>query len=310
MPPDNRYSIVLPLKLSSHYHHNELTRFISILLPSLNKYLDATSVYEFIIICKAEELNLVKNELGKQQSNLPINIISENLILKGEVISKSKGWYIQQLLKLGIARRIKTNYYLVLDSDCFLTRSFDYENLFFDEKLIMNTNSWKVHKIWWVNSADIIDIPLEPVKENPVMAVTPEILITSSVCELLDFLKNKNEYLDWDEFLCTKKFTEFTLYWLFLVKSGLTNRYQTSGGPILLGNGLWRSTYTNNFSLIFHLSPNNEIKEGKRKYFIEKHISKTFENNNNYYFSLVQSNIRHLSVECIADCINKHLDEQ
>ena len=310
MPPDNRYSIVLPLKLSSHYHHNELTRFISILLPSLNKYLDISSVYEFIIICKIEEINLVKNELGKQQYGLPIHVISENLILKSEVISKTKGWYIQQLLKLGIARRIKTNYYLVLDSDCVLTKSFDYENLFHHEKLIMNTNSWKVHKKWWLNSARIINISLEIVKEHPVMAVTPEILITSSVCELLDFLTNKDEHLDWAEFLCTKKFTEFTLYWLFLIKSGLTNNYQKSNETILLGNGLWRSTYTNNFSLMFHLSPNNSVKESKRRIFIENHIRKTFKNNNNYYFSLVQSNIKHLSVECIADCINKHLDEQ
>jgi len=310
MPPDNRYSIVLPLKLSSHYHHNELTRFICILLPSLNKYLDIASVHEFIIICKPEEIKLVKNELGKQQSSLPINIISENLILKGKVISKTKGWYIQQLLKLGIARRIKTNYYLVLDSDCFLTKPFDYEKLFHHEKLIMNSNSWKVHKNWWLNSANIMGIPFDILKEKPVIGVTPEILITSSVCDLLDFLTYKNEHLDWDEYLCTQKFTEFTLYWLFLIKSGLTNRYQKSGEPILLGNGLWRSTYTYNFSLMFHLSPNNLIKQSKREQFIEKHISKTFENNNSYYFSLIQSNIKHLSVECIANHINKHLDEQ
>jgi len=271
--------------------------------------LDNTSLCEFIIICKANEKSFIETELFKQKYFAPIRLISENSILKEFIIKNTEGWYIQQLLKLGIARYIKTNFYLVLDSDCFLTKPFGYDNLFSDQQLLTNSNSWKIHKNWWISSAKILDIPVKMIQNQPVMGVTPQTLITSYVSELLSFLSSKTDHLEWDEYLCTRKFTEFSLYWLFLIKSGSTNRYLTNAKPKLLGNGLWRSTYRNNFPLAFQILPNTSNKEKKINDFVGAHIQKTFDENDDYYFSLVQSNINQISVECIANCVDNYFKE-
>ncbi len=58
-------------------------------------------------------------------------MLSEKDIVKPEIIDAmhQKGWYLQQLLKLGVAKIIKTPLYLVLDADCFLTKTLSYQDL-------------------------------------------------------------------------------------------------------------------------------------------------------------------------------------
>ncbi len=46
-----QYTLVLPIKINN-YSHSDLQRFIHIQLRSLNKFLDAASIYEFLILCK------------------------------------------------------------------------------------------------------------------------------------------------------------------------------------------------------------------------------------------------------------------
>ncbi len=263
-------------------------------------------MHEFIVICRAVEIEAIENELYQHQTSIPIRLIPEDSILQPQVIRKTKGWYIQQLLKLGVARCIYTESYLVLDSDCFLTKPFAYENLFNHNKFIMNANSWKVHTNWWIESAKILGVPMSRVRISPVMGVSPQILITPYVCQLLDELNRRKNNLAWDEYLCTQKFTEFTLYWLFLIKIGSTHRYQPKQNPALLGNGLWRSTFLKTFPLMFHLLP-SRLKKSKTNDFVEKHINDTFKTNDDYFFSLVQSNIKQISVECVAQCIKKYV---
>lgn len=81
-----QYTIVLPLKVTSN--HDDLERFTQIQLRSLNKFLDVSSVYEFLIICKENEVSLIQQALIKVSSPLPIRIISENFIIKQCVIDE------------------------------------------------------------------------------------------------------------------------------------------------------------------------------------------------------------------------------
>lgn len=118
-----QYTLVLPLKINAHNNDN-LQRFIQIQLRSLNKFLDISSLYEFLIICKENEENIIQQELAKHPSPLPIRLITENTLIKNDIIKKISGWYLQQLIKIGVSKIVKTELYLVLDADCFLTKKF------------------------------------------------------------------------------------------------------------------------------------------------------------------------------------------
>lgn len=312
---NQQYTIVLPIKINAHNHDN-LKRFIQIQLRSLNKFLDIYSLHEFLIICKENEENIIRKELEKYPSPLPIRLVTEDTLIKKEVIGKISGWYLQQLIKIGVSKIVRTKLYLVLDADCFLTKKFWYENLFYQEKILINTESWMVHPEWWLASAEIInEVSLSKLANKPVISVTPQILITNVVWELVDYLNEKKKPLRWDEYLSNNLFTEFTLYWLFLHKKNRIDMYQISGGwPLLLGNAIWRSPWgkekwwTLNWLMKNIFSRNHRKSNKLKKQIISQHIKTSFESNDYFYFSLIQSNIKDISLESLIKETDKYLN--
>lgn len=309
-----QYTLILPIKVTGR-NRNDLQRFIEIQLRSLNKFLDASSVYEFLIICKENEIEIIQQGLLKDASLLPIRLVSEHSLIKKKVIDSTSGWYLQQLIKLGVSSIVKTPLYLILDSDCFLTKYFSYENLFYQGKILIDRENWIVHPEWWLASTQIInEIPLTELANQPVIAVTPQILVTDIVCELLDYLSHKEKWSRWDEYLSSKLFTEFTLYWLFLLKTNRIDMYQLSGaGPLLLGNALWGSDWKNENWLTLTwfvknlLSSKHRKKNKLKTQILAQQVKTSFESNDNFYFSLIQSNIKSISLKSIIEETDRYL---
>ena len=321
-----QYTIVMPIKISAH-SHDELHRFLYIQLRSLNKFLDRSSIYEFLIICKEQEMNIIQKALTEHPSPLPIRLISENRIVKEKIIPTMPGWYLQQLLKLGIAKEfVKTPLYLILDTDCFLTKPFSYKDLFYEGKILLDKEPWTNNPDWWLSAVKIIDdTPLTKVATQLTISATPQILVTDIVCELLDYLKNREPPLDWDEYLASRLFTEFSLYWLFLLKTNKTDIYQLSrNAPSLLGNALWwlpspwrfghhSNSVTKRIKALFSKKRRKKLKDltwkiEQSKLMIEQIVKTAFESNDSFHFSLIQSNIHEISVDWIIEQTNKYLN--
>lgn len=311
-----QYTIVMPIKIHAH-EHDELRRFIEIQLRSLNKFLHVPSIHEFLIICKENEMSIIQKALQKHPSPLPIRLLSEKLIVKESVVNKTAGWYLQQILKLGAANIVKTPLYLVLDSDCFLTKPFAYQDLFYEGKILLDKEPWTNHPDWWLDVTKIIDIPFTKLAAQLTIAVTPQILITEAACELLDYLGQKAPKKSWDEYLSSQFFTEFTLYWLFLLKTNKIDRYQLSGeGPSLLGNALWMTPWSwhkrQSISRLLKRFFNNRRRQRKfkvtqTKETIKQLVKTSFESNTYFHFSLIQSHIHEISVDWIIEQTNKYL---
>jgi hypothetical protein len=311
MKAQQQFTLVLPFKISGYHGANELGRLTGILLPSLYKFMDTNAVHTFFIICKDNEVETVEAALAGKNISIHIQVRSENTILKPETIANTKGWYIQQLVKLGVAKIITTEYYLVLDADCFLTRSFSYESLFCDHKLITNTESWTVHKDWWLNSLDILEMSVDQISNNPVIAATPQTLKTGLVRQLLDFIDEKAGHIGWETYLSERKFTEFSLYWLFLIRHNLTHLYHSGSSPVLLGNALWNLYHPQKPGLFARLlpkrfRPGRTLSEENTR-LIRQHIDACFQHNGDSFFSLVQSNIDGISVEWLSGQLQKYL---
>lgn len=237
-----KYSIVLPIKILQDAPPirptNGFILFKFIGLPSYRKFLDLSDLEEFILISPKKELPILEDLLSKQEEKIPFRLVAEETLLSRNV-SEERGWLKQQILKLAVCSIVKTDHYLLLDSDLFLTKPFSAVDIFRGEKVLYHSEPWQtensdrysVNSEWWINSATILNQKELPTEK--LMSVTPQVLITKVVKELVEYITKiiipdpKNIDIDlWQKFLCERNFTEFTLYWIYLLKTNRTNLYE------------------------------------------------------------------------------------
>ena len=261
-----KYSIVLPIKVlgrvatdrspilqdvSPIRPTNGFILFKFIGLPSYRKFLgisgcEATGdrfpisgLHEFILIAPKKELPILEDLVFKNEEKIPFRLVAEETLLDRN-ISEERGWLKQQILKLAVSSIVMTDHYLVVDSDHFLTKPFGIKDIFQNDKVLYHTEPWQtensdrysVNSEWWINSATILNQKELPI--NGLMSVTPQVLITQVVKDLVGYVsntlihdpKNIDSTDAWQKFLCERNFTEFTLYWVFLLKTNRTNLYE------------------------------------------------------------------------------------
>lgn len=254
----DKISFVLPLKINTCEGHSDLEKVKKILFPSFIKYFNLGQIDKTLVIVPLGEQLEVSRQLKKFNRVLNLSVISEDEILalipgwerhsfyfrnmrvlrifdkkfnQGRLCECLKmkcgwenlsGWMKQQLLKLFAARVIDTVYYVTLDADICFIRPADIKTLCPDGKAVVNLYSKSMHYDWWVGSARVLGIESEQSKKEYGMSVTPEILSTRVVNDLIDYLVAKSrekKYRSVFEYLPSNEpWTEYTLYWLFLLK--------------------------------------------------------------------------------------------
>ncbi|MEM8829276.1 MAG: DUF6492 family protein [Cyanobacteria bacterium P01_G01_bin.19] len=142
-----------------------------------------------------------------------------------------RGWLIQQLIKLAIAKYIKEEVLIFADSDVFFIRPFDFrqyisedgEIRFFREPDVVLENNRHLPR-WYYDASDLLAID------------APQFPVANYMGQLV-FWKKKNvlklhQYLEkihqkrWIEVLCNQwNFSEYILYGVFVEK----NLKETSG---------------------------------------------------------------------------------
>jgi hypothetical protein len=153
---------------------------------------------------------------------------------------EGKNWYYQQILKLKIANFIKTKYYLILDIDMYLIKPLCFDDMFYENKIIYthekfphNNPPGYTNTSWWENSAKLLNYNVEKLFDrNDLMGVTPQLLLTCVVKDILLLMESKYG-VNWEITLIDKSFTEFTLYWIFLIQNNMEQYYTTNGFPLL-----------------------------------------------------------------------------
>jgi hypothetical protein len=86
------------------------------------------------------------------------------------------GWTKQMILKIAVASLVKTDYYLTLDSDIFLTKPLSHgDNL---PKLSVLDEKTGSHPTWWKSNCRVLQIDPEPLlKKKVVMGVNKLCLV-------------------------------------------------------------------------------------------------------------------------------------
>lgn len=183
---------------------------------------------------KDSPINLiVKN---KKLNNFPTEGISK-IIEDSEIIKELKTnrpYKRMHLIKMYSYKTIDTDYYIVIDSDTFLTKPFKIENIVDkDYKISLNIhngvryleNDTGKHKEWIINSEKTIGTKLD--RKFLHFSVSPFFVITEQMKNMVEFLQNN--YEDFCEtFLKNDMGMESSLYYAYLNKIGVLYEYSTS----------------------------------------------------------------------------------
>lgn len=273
MDHTGKYSIVLVIKEFTHHNgvqHNNLERFMRIGMKTYEKYLDVLCVHEFLVVAPSSDIKSIQSKLLEKWPSWPWKFVVEDAIV---LRSLSSGWAKQQTAKFAIAQLVQTPHYLIIDDDTYLTKPFSYANLFHNGKAILNKCQidFPFFFFW---SAQMAKVDYDMVQYAPFhMAITPEIFVTSRVRELVSWLESQyGDRMKWQQHLADNKFTEYCLYWIYLMNKGVhTLEYACEDdAPALYG---YATT-----------GPEHKLKP---------QVAKSFKDNTNYFFSFVQSSLPH-----------------
>ena len=321
---------------------NDLDRLIQIQLYTFNKFIDRDSLDKFYIVGRPDEIEIIEKECLKHYPDFPFVFMNENDINPNASIKEhwkhivNPGHLMQQIVQLGISNFVDTSEYIILNCDNFLTRKFSYDDMFDDGKLIFTgiespekphpIHFWqhsisvlgnnKIESMQWLRSKmDLSEMSSglhgNIIRYRKFMSVTPQIYITGEIKNLLKYIEETYEE-DWCKALlkrtqgAAQSWSESALYWTYLTMNGKVEDLYSFGDVGLFGNELWRYTedaamqrmvdkYLNEIDLVFN---QKEIGEWRTEI-------GTGKANTDYYFSLVQSNIKQLTTERLATRIRQ-----
>ncbi len=204
----------------------DVYRLECVLLPSINVFFDKNFLHELILIYMPSA-KLKCEDLQVKFPHLKIRCIDENEISNEPVNVRwrRRGWHYQQILKLGIAKFVITEKYLLMDADCFAIKNITEDVLIPNGKNLITFKSYYGYMGRWVRESSWL---LKKSKVPPMMGVTPQIINTNIVLEMLDYLETEYD-TSWNKILSHNKFTEYTLYWIYLSHKYESNDLYTEG---------------------------------------------------------------------------------
>ncbi|CAF4676527.1 unnamed protein product [Rotaria sp. Silwood1] len=255
---------------------------IPLSLASLVCHLDYRKLSEVILLVPRRHVSYLEPFLAGQAVNhwpWPISIMPDDIVLKH---SHTHSYRLQMMFKLVIAQIIKTEFYMILDSDCIALWPIHVEQLLLKQqvstsKMKYNTPSYRAlyqleersdHAEWWPESEQVLQIePNTCITNNPsakTIGVTPAILSKSialrALCRLQTLYGDRsflNVLANWALWRTPfgRMWTEYTLYYLTALCTGIFNSYHfhranTSSIPALnlYGLSVWWPTDWNSFS--------------------------------------------------------------
>lgn len=241
---------VLPLKVSGSYGGDDLNR-AHILFASLTRFAEPGLFEDFFVVVPAPEVAQVEAAFAKWQA-LNIRVLSENeLVPELAAYPKVRGWRKQQIVKLAIAARMRSPFYLTFDADVICLKPLRHDQLIVDGRALMQYELRAQHPKWWKSSARILR--MSPQVGDPAVGatVTPAVLAREICLALMREIERARGATSWVKALCDLhrpwrprnwwpdrilmlKWTEYSLYYLCAHKLGLIDRYHvTAGTPAL-----------------------------------------------------------------------------
>jgi len=204
-----RVSAVLPLALRDDAEDELRMR---LLLDTLNARCSPGLFHEIVLVCADNALAFAESLIDDTLH--PLRVVPERDWLL-PVGKHTSGWHKQQILKLRAAEKLECHAYLTLDSDLLVIHELARAQLIDEQGRCSAPLQPRIHEQWWQASAKILGVEL---RDQSAIGVTPQLLKTSWVRNLLRKLHQwKGDR--WAIEACRRgTWTEYTLYWLSLTE--------------------------------------------------------------------------------------------
>jgi len=200
----------------------------------------------------AEGIDAIKNSLAESRE-------VDLLDLSPQVNGNDKdGWYAQQVLKLKVASRLTSEYYVVLDSKNTLVRDVSAETFLTDchQARLVGTFPWgelpQLHQEWFHRSAEVLQVREPDGGEWPA-SITPMTFHRQTVLDMMEEIgEDPSPFALCGGPLCgmlEQGATEFTLYLMYAQSRddfGCTHAVSNAGDwAHELAVSLWRGLDSN-----------------------------------------------------------------
>lgn len=237
---------VLPLKVSGSYGVDDLNR-TTILFKSLQAFAEPGLFSEFWVVVPANEVEQVQKALARWQ-HLPIKVTAEDELLPElKNYPKMRGWRKQQLVKLAIANRMQSRFYMTFDADVICLKPVTEAQLIIDGKALLQYEQRAQHPKWWKSSARLLNMSPDVGDTRIGMTVTPAIMATDLCKAVMNELTPQKAGKNWVDAIgelhdpanpknwwpgryLKLKWTEYSLYYLCAHKRGLLDQYHVTAG--------------------------------------------------------------------------------
>ena len=107
------YSVVVPLQ--------DYQRFIDVCLPSLELHLEWSRLRHVVVIVPKGHLEAVRDALNGHVHKARFKVVSLEKLLP---FDKMYHFYMHTMVRLMAAKAVQSHYYLIIDDDTVLVRSF------------------------------------------------------------------------------------------------------------------------------------------------------------------------------------------
>lgn len=282
----------------------DIDLFLKLTLRSVIRFFKLSDISNIHIITKATNVSIIRKKLNsiyskRRNIRSKIKVYNEKKLLRHSLFNRktTKGYRIQQVLKLEAHKIVDTDYYCTLDSDVYLTQPTCYNDIFSEGRAYINVESLDAHPKWWKLASKCLELDVDILGEEGI-GVTPCMLNTRVCREFLE--KYRTQIYN---YILYKMATEYTLYWLYFVHNYNFSDFYCN--KPLYGRCIWtRSAFKNITDLkrkidkqfydekaIFSLVQTNLKKREIYPYIMKKLENESFKNMkiaktvNSFYFS-------------------------
>ena len=224
-----------------------------------------------------------------------------------------QGWHKQQVIKIAAASIVQSPYYITLDDDVILTRQVQLGDLVDGDRLAGSYLPPSFHESWYRSCCEVLKCSPDVVlSAGYVMGVTPQVVVTEIMRNLQDELARLWNIEDFAECLLElagikipitrsasvnrlyyrvtgrravrrgisadvvakcRRWTEHQLYWTYLQKEQIGERYYSVNGRAMTAQGVWSNDEASAIS-------------------IDEWIHSQFDESHDHFFTVFASQIR------------------
>ncbi|MDP2400719.1 MAG: DUF6492 family protein [Actinomycetota bacterium] len=222
-------------------------------IASLFAKFDLRDLCELLVLCPADELDDVAALVATVTDDPRVQIVPEldvcpDIVHAVDPLTGSiRGWYVQQMLKLAVAERVTTPFYVTLDSDVVCLQPFSSASLVTGGRGVCGFETietyealytpgfaireWENKERRMVTSAELLDYERDGRYRGRYPAETPVLFSTQAMRDMCAHLSGRHSR-SWSMVLAESVgWTEMGLYFEYLEMAGRLEKLYEICGP-------------------------------------------------------------------------------